>query len=181
MDDWLTGLASESDVVQVDRRPKVADLLEGYVVGVSAQFLMLHLLDSVTVSLNGYTVLPLEYVTRYRVREDSEFFLQRALKLKGIGPKPVPSIDLSNFESVISTANQQFPLVTLHREIMRQDECYIGRVDKISGKAVTLREISFAGTWNRVRRYNFRDITRIDFGGAYEEALAMVAEAEGGG
>ena len=181
MKKWLKNPAvtlGEDQIVKIDRSPEIEDKIEGYIVGVSELFVMLHALDPEYINLNGYIVLRIEDIQRYRMRDDHEFFLHRALKLKGIAPVSQPEIDLSTFPTLLASAIAHFPLVTIHREVMDADICFIGRVQKLTEKTVTLKEISPAAKWDRTRRYNFKDITRIDFGGGYEEALALVAAHE---
>lgn len=173
------GQSVREELVLVDRSPEIEDRMRGYIVGVSDLFVMLHALDPDFVSLNGYIVLRAEDIQGYRVIDDNEFFLKRALQLKGIKPISQPEIDLSSFSALLSSANARFPLVCIQREIIdvADDEpCFIGRVQKLTDKAVILEEISPAAKWEGTRRYNFKDITRVDFGGGYEEALALVAE-----
>lgn len=181
MNKWRKDLAAtfdEGQIVRIDRSPEIEDDIDGYVVGVSELFVMLHAIDLNFINLNGYIVLRTEDIRRYRVREDHEFFLNRALKLKGIQPVPQPEIDLSSVPTLLTSAEARFPLVTIHREIMNSETCFIGRVQKLTDKTVTMEEISPAAKSDRARRYSFKDITRIDFGGAYEEALALVAQHE---
>ena len=168
----------EGQIVRIDRTPEIEDEIDGYVVGVSELFVMLHALDPDLMNLNGYIVLRAEDIHRYRVRDDGEFFLNRALKLKGIQPVPQPNIGLSSYSTLLASANTHFSLITIHREIMDAETCFIGRVQKLTEKTVTLEEINPAAKWERTRRYNFKDITRIDFGGGYEEALALVSAYE---
>ncbi len=87
---------------------------------------------------------------------------------------------LSSARSTVSqwTANEQFPLVTIHRESMDDSVCYIGKVAKFTPKTVTLDKIDPAAEWNESTRYNLKDITRVDFGGGYENALWEVSEDE---
>jgi hypothetical protein len=181
MNKWRKNLAAtfeEDEIVEIDRSPAIEDKIEGYVVGVSDLFVLLHALDPSYINLNGYILLRAEDIRRYRIRNDYDFFLNRALKLKGIRPVPQPEIDLSSFPTLLSSANKSFPLLTIHREIMDAETCFIGRVKNLTDKTVTLQEINPAAKWERVRRYNFKDITRLDFGGGYEEALALVAAHE---
>ena len=178
---WRQRLAAtfhQGQLVAIDRLPEIEDEIEGYVVGVSDVLVMLHALDPNYINLNGYIVLRAQDIRRYRVRDDYEFFLNRALRLKGIEPVPQPAIDLSSFPGLLSSASALFPLITIHREIMDAETCFIGKVQKQTNKTVVLEEINPAAKWERTRRYSFRDITRVDFGGAYEEALALVSAHE---
>lgn len=181
MNKWRKNLAAtlgEGQIVRIDRSPEIEEEIEGYVVGVSELFIMLHELNSDYMDLNGYIVLRAEDIRRYRVRDDYEAFLARALKLKGIGPVPQPEVDLSSLSKLLSSANSLFPLITIHREIMDAEVCFIGKVQKQTAKTVLLEEITPAARWKRTRRYNFKDITRVEFGGGYEEALALVSAHE---
>ncbi|HEX8372724.1 MAG TPA: hypothetical protein VF585_08090 [Chthoniobacterales bacterium] len=181
MNKWRKNFAAvmgNDRIVRIELSPDIGDQIEGYVVGVSELFVMLHALDSNYINLNGYSVVRRSDIRRYRIRDDFEFFLNRALKLKGNLPAPQPNIDLSSFATLLETANASFPLITLHLEIMYSDLCFIGRVQKLTAKTVVLKEINPAAKWERTRRYNYKDITRVDFGGGYEEALALVAEHE---
>ncbi len=179
MNKWYGSLATpwdEGQIVRMDRSPEIQDKIDGYVVGVSKLFVMLHAIDPNFINLNGYIILRSEDIRRYRIRDDSAFFLNRALKLKGIEPVRQPELDLSSFPALLASAQALFPLVTIHRELMNARTCFIGRVQKLTAKTVTLEEISPSAVWNRVRRYSFRDITRLELGGAYEESLLMVQQ-----
>ncbi|MEO6906784.1 MAG: hypothetical protein ABI210_02740 [Abditibacteriaceae bacterium] len=181
MKHWRKDLLKAIDltqIVELDRTPEIKDRLEGYVVGMSELFLMLHLVDPEYINLNGYVVLRMDDIRRYRVRDDKDFFLNRAFKLKGVNSVPQPEIDLSSFPSLLSTANLAYPLINIQREIMDPDICFIGQLEKMTDKTVTLKEIDPAARWERIRRYRFEDITRIQFGGGYEESLALVAAYE---
>src|SRR6267378_8059430 len=69
-----------------------------------------------------------------------------------------------------------FPLIAIHEERKDIEVCWIGRPTGFPGTSVELREVSPAGRWcTRPSRYQMRSITKIDFGGAYEGALAQIA------
>jgi len=42
-------------------------------------------------------------------------------------------------------------------------------------KTFTIEDLNSNGEWSGPRRMKFSDVTRIDFGGGYEEALAVTA------
>jgi hypothetical protein len=53
--------------------------------------------------------------------------------------------------------------------------CEIGRVMGVEKGHVSLLEIGADATWYATpSRYRLRDITRVDLGGDYEEALQLV-------
>jgi hypothetical protein len=53
-----------------------------------------------------------------------------------------------------------------------------GLVQEVTAKKLALLEIDTQGRWDEVRHFRLKDITRIDFGGGYEAALAAVAEED---
>ncbi|MDQ2732908.1 MAG: hypothetical protein M3Y56_14715 [Armatimonadota bacterium] len=181
MKKWQKNLISTFNagrMVEIDRSPKIADTIEGYVVGASDRFVMLHALDRDYMLLNGYIVLRWKDIRRYRTRDNNKFIADRALALKGIRPIPKLEIDLSDFPALLRSANAHFPLVTIHQEIKDSNTCFIGHVQAVTDKTLTLAQISPAAKWNRTRCYKLKHITRVDFGGGYEETLALVAEDE---
>jgi hypothetical protein len=71
--------------------------------------------------------------------------------------------------------------VTIHREKVDPDVCAIGRVVEVKDGRVSLLEINPDATWNaKPKDYQLRDITRVDFGGEYEEALQLVGGRSAG-
>jgi hypothetical protein len=78
--------------------------------------------------------------------------------------------------ALLRSASFAFPLVTIHRESADPDVCHIGRVVSVTDKALTLHEVTPGATWDDgMSVYKLREITRVDVGGGYEEALARVA------
>lgn len=66
-------------------------------------------------------------------------------------------------------------MVTIHREGVDPDVCRIGRVVGINGGRVWLQEINPDATWDATPLpYPLAEITRITFGGDYENALHLV-------
>jgi hypothetical protein len=150
----------------------------GYVVGVGAAFVLLHIVGSDGVYLNGYTALPLTEIRKIELLSETEF-LHRALQMKRIAPKPQPDILLLDFPGLLSSANTVFPLVTIHPENKWPGTCHIGRVEQVTKKTVTLYEIDPQAHWDWSETYRFKDITRVDFGDGYADALWLLSEPAG--
>lgn len=182
MNKWLKGLCktlNKNQLVEIDRRPVSKDNEIGFVVGASEQLLLLHLFSK-NMFLDGYSVFPLWEVDRYRVYEGWDFFANRALAIRKQFPKKQPGIDLTDFACLIESANGLFPLITIYRERMDDSSLYIGRISGVTEKTVTLEEISPSANFDKTSRYGLKDITRVDFGGAYESALWLVSCKESG-
>ncbi len=55
------------------------------------------------------------------------------------------------------------------------DVCQIGRVMSVAATTLSLLEIDPGAVWDEApTRYALKQITRVDFGGDYEEALHLV-------
>ncbi len=67
------------------------------------------------------------------------------------------------------------PLITIHQERLNRNVCFVGKVERVTRRRVTILPISPAGDWEaRQEHYEITDITRIEFGGAYETLLARM-------
>lgn len=160
------------------KRPKIDDHeLRGFVLDYSDSLTLLNVLDY-DFYLNGFTVIRNSDIASYRVYDKDDYFLNMALRLKSIKPARKPKIDLSNWESVLRTAQKIFPLLTIHREAISKDVCYIGRLVSNTEKTFTLYDIDPDANWDRTYRRKFADLTKVDFGGGYEDALWRVAKEE---
>jgi len=102
-------------------------------------------------------------------------FAEAALKKRGERVPRKPRVNLTSIEDLLLTASRSFPLVTIHREQVDPDVCWIGRVTGIDRGLVSLLEIKPDATWNeRPSEYRLSEITHVNFGGDYEEALHLV-------
>ena len=175
----LTSALQSGQMVRIVAKPTPDTTLDGYVVSLSETFVLLHLLDGgFHMALNGYTALPLSEIKKIRLLDDDNSFADRALKVKGIFPKPQLDLLLLDFPGLLSSADAHFPLVTIHLERLNRDCCFIGRVEKLTKKSLQLQKIDASAQWAEMEKFRFEDITRIDFGGGYEEALWLVNQNE---
>lgn len=164
-------------MVRFEHRSVAPGRLEGYVVGLSERFVLIHRLDP-NLFLNGYTALRVGDVKKPRALSDADFFALRALTLRGEHAVPQPDILLLDLPGLLSSASTHFPLVSLHCDKILPNTCFIGRVKALTGKHVTLSEIDPSARWRYTRRFKLKNITRVDFGGGYEDALWRVSEYE---
>lgn len=177
---WFNGLKrqlAKNRIIEIDRRAVSKELTTGYLVGLSEQFLMLQLITD-DYLLDGYAVFPLNHIKRYRLVTKWNRIAARALTARKLGPAVQPKICLDDLASMLTTANQRFPLITIYRERIADDECFIGKVGKMTEKTFELYQIDPGAKFDVARRYRFADITQVAFGGEYEKALWLVHEAE---
>jgi hypothetical protein len=82
---------------------------------------------------------------------------------------------VDSVQDLLGTASRAFPLITILRETVAPDVCHIGRVVAVSDSEVSLLEIGPDADWDdEPESYRTKEITRVDFGGVYEEALRLV-------
>jgi hypothetical protein len=166
-------------LVRIVAKATPGENLDGYVVSLSETFVLLHVLDGgYHMTLNGYVALPIDEIKTARVLDNYDSFSDRALKVKGIFPQPQPDILLLDFPGLLSSADAHFPLVAIHADRLYSGCCFIGRVEKLTKRAVRLHKIDPAARWIETEKFFFDDITRVDFGGGYEEALWLVSQSE---
>ncbi|MEU2351170.1 hypothetical protein [Modestobacter sp. NPDC049651] len=88
-----------------------------------------------------------------------------------------PELDLADVASVVGSASAVTAMVSVFDEFARPDVCWIGTVS-MDESTLRLLEVNTRGGWARKpRTFDATDVTRIDFGGGYEEALRLVAGA----
>ena len=103
-------------------------------------------------------------------------FAETALQLRRERPPKKPSVSVASIEDLLLTASRAFPVVTIHRESVDPSVCWIGRVLAIEHRRVSLLEINPDAKWEKTpSKHPLKEITRVNFGGDYEDALHLVA------
>jgi hypothetical protein len=154
-----------------------AEELQGFVVGLSSRWLLVHQADE-RAYLDGYAAVPVADVFDAWTVDAQTTVTERALRLLGEHPTPLPELDLRSARSVIAYVDAHFPLVTIHVERDIPDVCYIGRVARLGDDDFTLATITPAARWAGEETFSYGAMTRIGFGGRYEDALALVATSD---
>jgi hypothetical protein len=156
------------------RRRRESGTDQGYVVGVSAELVLLAVI-SPEILLSGFMAVRVRDISSLKSPSPYADFVESALRLRGQPTPSVPKVSLRSFASLIRSAGRQFPVVTLHRERAHPDVCEIGEVASVTAQHVTLREIDPQARWEtKHTQFPVREITRVDFGGLYEDALVLV-------
>lgn len=125
--------------------------------------------------LDGYAVLRNSDVRRWRAFP-AEDFVARAATFNNVLPSRPPRVNIASMGALVASAKKSPWLITIHRERIRKDVCYIGRVVRASRQSVTIQSITPQAEWEGEESYHFKDITLLEFGGIYENLLSSLAK-----
>jgi hypothetical protein len=147
----------------------------GYVLEIGPHFFLLAYIDN-DMRFDGYQCVLLKDVTRLEAPARYNEFMVAALRKRKQRIRRRPDIKMNTIAELLESANQHFPLVTIHREGVKPGCCWIGRIIDISDSRVVLHEIGPDAVWDeKPKSYRLSEVTRVEFGGGYEEALFLVA------
>ncbi|RDL43190.1 hypothetical protein DN730_15940 [Marinomonas piezotolerans] len=151
---------------------------DGFVIAANEEMVLLQLVDD-SVHLNGYQILFLEDISDFMHPAPFNDFQKRVLELRDEEVED-PEVDLDDLAVLLVDISEEYGLVTLHREEVDPDGCEIGRVVRADATTFELEEIGSDARWfDETFEYDLYDITRIEFGGAYEDALLLANEDMG--
>jgi hypothetical protein len=150
--------------------------VRGYVLDVGPQFFLLALVSD-RIWFDGFECFRMSDVPDLRADPYARF-AEAALKRRGERFPRRPRVRLCTAEELLLSATRVFPLVTIHRERVDPTVCHIGRVLGVDNGRVSLLEIKPDARWRKEpTAYRVNEITRVNFGGDYEDALAGVSGA----
>lgn len=167
------GLSVNNVLVHFTRSLEQGSVM-GYILAAGPRFFLLALVDE-NIRFNGFQCLRLQDVRNLQVPAKQTAFVEAALKLRGQKRPRTPRVNVQTIQELLSTAGRLFPVITIHRELVAPDVCHIGKVVSVSESEVSLLEIDADARWeDEILTYRTKQITRIDFGGDYEQALVLV-------
>lgn len=170
----LERASQDQQLVRVSRAIRGSDDIDGFVIAHSRAWVLLAVVDS-RIDLDGYAALRIQDIAKVTRRGGEDSFVVKALLARRQWPPRVVDINLEGLPALIASAAEMAPLVTLHLEAMDPDVCYIGRPVKLTHKRVHLLDITPSAQWrDRPRKWHLADVTRVEIGGRYEQALALV-------
>ena len=145
----------------------------GYVLAVGPKFFLL-LLVSDRIWFDGFECFRFADVSNFQTCTNRAF-VETALKRRKARRPKKPLINMQSIEEILKSAGKQFPLVAIHQEKVDPEVCFIGRVSDVKNGKIALLEIGTDAKWDKTPTlYKLNTITRVSFGGDYEEALALV-------
>lgn len=148
----------------------------GYVQSVGAEFVLMSVVSD-GIWFDGFNCLRIDDLKALEL-DPHAAFLDAVLTARAETAPASPVVDLDSVEGLLTSASARLPLVTIHTGGADSDVCYIGRVLSIEGGIVWMLEIDADAVWDAdPTSHRFIDITRVDFGGDYEDALHLVGGA----
>jgi len=164
------------ELLELRRNIRRAEHVKGYVVGIGKKWVLLAYMNFEEVKVDRYVAVRLAHIDRVKPVKNAGF-PRRAIELRGQWPPTAPSqpVDLDSTRRLIATAAGQSPLLNIEDENDAPNACYIGTVEQLTDKTVTLFEVSPAAEWQRHGRWKLADLTWVEFGGPYDAALLAVA------
>lgn len=166
---------AEHLLVHVRRWIPDADRLEGFVVGIGAEWVALqHLSDRIV--FDGWRLIRLKDIQAVSLDLDPDCFEVQALRARQLWPPSAADLDLDDILGAAASVSNAAPMVSVYDEFDRPDVCWIGAVMSVDAHRLSLLEVNTRGRWARkTRSFDPGDITRLEFGGGYEDALHLVA------
>jgi hypothetical protein len=117
----------------------------------------------------------MEDIRAHRFFDKPSYWQFRAVGQLKVKPVRLTQISIVSFAELIRSARERFPLLTIHREKVTADVCFIGYPVEFTERTFTLENLNCNAEWDGRRRFRFNDVTRVDFGGGYEQMLAATA------
>lgn len=155
-------------------RPFEQGSVSGYVLDIGPKFFLVALVSD-AIRFDGFQCFRRSDVRRLQVPGKYAAFAEAALKKRGERIPKKPPVAVTTVSELLLMASRAFPLITIHRESVDPDVCHIGHVVDVRNGRVSLLEIGPDAVWEETpETYRLNEITRVDFGGGYEEALHLV-------
>ena len=148
--------------------------VRGYVLDVGPKFFLLSVVSD-RIWFDGFECLRVTDIKDLRP-DPYGTFVKVALAKRGERAPRKPRVSVASVDKLLLSAGRSFPLVTICREQVDRDVCWIGRVRGVNRGRVSLLEIAPDAKWeSSPTEYRLNEITRVCFGGDYESALHLVA------
>ena len=169
MSERLVASMRERRLIRLTRKFEPSHV-RGYVLDVGPT-LFIMLLVSDRIWLDGYECFRIGDVQTLE-HDPYASFAETALWLRREVRPEVSPVSVTSLADLLRSAADAFPLITIHTEQDDPDCCWIGQVLSVDQKKVQLQEIRPGATWVvGPREFRLNQITRVNFGGDYEDAL----------
>ncbi|MEM7430481.1 MAG: hypothetical protein AAF351_00950 [Pseudomonadota bacterium] len=167
--------AAKTDIAIRISRDDIEDgYMNGFVAAIGQSFFVIELISD-SIYLDGFVCLRFEDVSHVESPAPHWKFLQQALCLRNQQRAEPLGVDCKTTYTLLTSIPRAVELVTLHSEKVDSEVCFIGRIASVNEEALTLDTVSPEAEWHTEgMEIWLSDITQINFGGAYEDALFQV-------
>ena len=163
---------AEQNIVRVERAPKFADPLHGFVVAVGDKWVLLAR-TSDGGFFDGHIAFRLKDVQK--VKRDTSFETAFAKTQPEWPPRGPADVDLGTTRGVIEGLSGEGTLLGVQKEHERA-ATWIGTLDGFTEKRVYIREVRPDASWHEEPLgYRLKAITTVETGGRYLHGLGTIA------
>lgn len=167
----------EGHFVSIERAEVDRGVLRGYVEDFSEDLLLIACVNP-EIRYDGFMIVRIEDVTRFESPSCCQDFVETALHLRKLTRPKAPDIDLTSFGTVLASLRGIQPLVLVLRELDEPEIDYTGSIKSISHGELSILCIDDHAVFEESPRdLHLAEITRVGFGGSFEDALHIVADA----
>ncbi|PXV56980.1 hypothetical protein SAMN04487785_109104 [Dyella jiangningensis] len=148
----------------------------GYVGGVGREFFLLWVVgDGIT--YDGMYVMRHRDVSELEAPDKHAVFMEKALAIKHLMPRPPRGFPLDDIRSVIQAAAAQAPVIGVHVDSEDESEvCYIGRLINVEEDGFNMQEISPDAEWLREASFfSWDEVSTVSIEDGYAMSLLAVA------
>ena len=151
--------------------------IDGFVAATGSNFFAVELISD-AIYLDGFVCLRFKDVSSVVFPAPNWPFKKAALSLRDQQPKDDLTIDCETLSGLLRSVPETFGLVSVHTEIVDPDVCYVGKIANVDEDKLTLSSVSPDAKWHDQRmEFRLSEVTRVDFGGSYEDALFQVLKS----
>ncbi|KAA1376342.1 hypothetical protein [Aeromicrobium fastidiosum] len=152
---------------------------DGFVLALTDDWVVLHSLDGVY--LDGIVMLRLRDISRVLFRDDDAYH-HRAIAALGETVTEFTCDDDVSVSDLLVLASARDGIFTFYCEVLEDEPLIIGRLIELRKKSFDIHYVGRDGEWApEIERWKYRDVTRIEVGGRYLDALNRFADPYSGG
>lgn len=172
----LEKAAQDQRAVRIKRAIPGADVVKGYIVAISDDWVALATPYEVGSPLESWSILRRRDIKSVRDETNADV-VEKMQRARGFWPPPaLDGVDLSSAQTIAVTASAKYGLIMIQRENLRPHSGRVGRVLEVSKKRIVLHEVDPRAEWyDEPTWYPVSDITRFEVADGYLIALGLVA------
>ncbi|RUL63325.1 hypothetical protein EKH79_13105 [Dyella dinghuensis] len=150
----------------------------GYVGSVGREFFLLWVVgDGIT--YDGMYVMRHRDISELEAPDKHAVFMEKALTLKNMVPRPPRAFPLDNIRDVVQAASAMAPVIGIHVDSEDEAEvCYIGRLVSVEEDGFNMQEITPDGEWLlEASFFGWDEVSTVTMEDGYAQSLLAVAGA----